>query len=112
MPGRALVAHHLGGVGTAAATLATRVGLRRIAKAHQLVVVLFENTEIADLLHERTEDTEDIYRKATARRFLQQRELMAARLRQNGVKVVLTRPQDLTGEVINKYLELKQRGLV
>lgn len=87
-------------------------GLRRIAKAHQLVVVLFENTEIADLLHEKTEDTEDVYRKATARRFLQQRELMAARLRQNGVKVVLTRPQDLTGEVINKYLELKQRGLV
>lgn len=87
-------------------------GLRRIAKAHQLVVVLFENTEIDDLLHERTEDTEDIYRKATARRFLQQRELMAARLRQNGVKVVLTRPQELTGEVINKYLELKQRGLV
>lgn len=87
-------------------------GLRRIAKSHQLVVVLFENTEIADLLQEQTEDTEDIYRKATARRFLQQRELMAARLRQNGVKVVLTRPQDLTGEVINKYLELKQRGLV
>lgn len=87
-------------------------GLRRIAKAHQLVVVLFENTEIAELLDERTEDVEDIYRKATARRFLQQRELMAARLRQNGVKVVLTRPQDLTGEVINKYLELKRRGLV
>ncbi len=87
-------------------------GLRRIAKSHQLVVVMFENTEIADLLKDKTVDTEDVYLKATARRYLQQRELMAARLRQNGVKVVLTRPQDLTGEVINKYLELKQRGLV
>lgn len=87
-------------------------GLRRIAKAHQLVVVMFENTEIADLLQGKTAGTEDVYLKATARRYLQQRELMAARLRQNGVKVVLTRPQDLTGEVINKYLELKQRGLV
>jgi len=87
-------------------------GLRRIAKMHQLVVVLFENTEIADLLEEPTEVVDDIYRKATARRFLQQRELMAARLRQNGVKVILTRPQDLTGEVINRYLEMKQRGLV
>ena len=87
-------------------------GLRRIAKAHQLVVVLFENTEIAELLEEPTREVDDIYRKATARRFLQQRELMAARLRQNGIKVVLTRPEDLTGEVINKYLELKQRGLV
>lgn len=87
-------------------------GLRRIAKMHQLVVILFENTEIADLLGEPTEAVDDIYRKATARRFLQQRELMAARLRQNGVKVILTRPQDLTGEVINKYLQMKQRGLV
>lgn len=87
-------------------------GLRRMAKAHQLIVILFENTEITELLEEKTEDTEDIYRKATARNFLQQRELMAARLRQNGVKVVLTRPEDLSGEVINKYLEMKRRGLV
>ncbi|MFT7120962.1 MAG: hypothetical protein ACJAZ9_001140 [Neolewinella sp.] len=86
-------------------------GLRRIAKAHQLVVVMFENTEIADLLDDKAYEVEDIYRKATARNFLQQRELMAARLRQNGVKVVLTRPEDLTGSVINKYLELKSRGL-
>ncbi|MEO0733771.1 MAG: DUF58 domain-containing protein [Bacteroidota bacterium] len=87
-------------------------GLRRISKMHQLVVILFQNTEVADLLDERIEEVEDVYRQSTARRFLQQRELMAARLRRNGVKVVLTRPEDLSGEVINAYLELKQRGLV
>jgi uncharacterized protein (DUF58 family) len=86
--------------------------LRRIARSHQLVVVLFENTEIADLLNERTEGVEDVYLKSTARNFLQQRELMAARLRQNGVKVVLTPPEKLSGAVINEYLELKRRGLV
>jgi uncharacterized protein (DUF58 family) len=86
--------------------------LRRIARAHQLVVVLFENTEIADLLDEPTEGVEDVYLKSTARNFLQQRELMAARLRQNGVKVVLTPPEELSGAVINEYLELKRRGLV
>ncbi len=87
-------------------------GLRRIARAHQLVVVLFENTEIAELLEERTEDVEDVYLKSTARNFLQQRQLMAARLRQNGIKVILTRPEELTGAVINQYLELKRRGEV
>lgn len=86
--------------------------LRRIARAHQLVVILFENTEIAELLETRTEEVEDVYLKSTARNFLQQRELMAARLRQNGIKVVLTRPEDLSGAVINQYLELKRRGLV
>ena len=87
-------------------------GLRRISKAHQLVVVLFENTEVADLLTERVADVEDVYLHNTARRYLQERQLMAARLRQNGVQVVLTRPEALTGAVINKYLELKSRGLV
>ncbi|MEM9525171.1 MAG: DUF58 domain-containing protein [Bacteroidota bacterium] len=87
-------------------------GLRKISQSHQLVVVLFENTEIAELLLDTTDEVEDVYRKSTARRFLQQRELMAARLRQNGIKVVLTQPENLSGEVINKYLELKRRGLV
>ena len=87
-------------------------GLRRISKSHQLVVILFENTEVADLLEEPTSEVEDVYLKSTARRHLVQRSLMAARLRQNGIKVVLTRPENLTGDVINQYLELKRRGLV
>ena len=90
----------------------TLPALRRVARAHQLIVVLFENTEIADLLKERVEEVEDVYRQSTARDWLQQRQLMAARLRQNGVNVVLTRPEQLSGAVINKYLELKRRGVV
>ncbi|TXF84034.1 DUF58 domain-containing protein [Neolewinella aurantiaca] len=86
--------------------------LRRIARSHQLVVILFENTEIAELLDNPVEGVEDVYLKSTARNFLQQKELMAARLRQNGVRVVLTRPEALSGAVINEYLELKRRGLV
>ena len=85
--------------------------LKRIGRAHQLVVILFENTEVADLLREQARDVEEIYLQSTARNFVQQRELMAARLRQNGIRVILTRPEELTGAVINKYLELKQRGL-
>ena len=84
--------------------------LRRIGRNHSLVVVLFENTEIADLLEPPAADIEEVYLKSTARRYVQERQLMAARLRQNGVQVVLTRPEELTGNVIAKYLELKGRG--
>lgn len=84
--------------------------LRRIARNHSLVVILFENTEIADLLGSPTEDVDAVYLKSTARNYLQERQLMAARLRQNGVNVVLTRPEQLTGAVIDRYLELKGRG--
>ena len=86
--------------------------LRRIGRNHSLVVVLFENTEIAELLDPPATDVEAVYLKSTARRYLQERQLMAARLRQNGIQVVLTRPEELTGSVIAKYLELKARGSI
>ena len=86
--------------------------LRRIGRNHSLVVVLFENTEIADLLGGRAADVDGVYLRSTARRYVQERQLMAARLRQNGVKVILTRPEDLTATVIARYLELKGRGVI
>ena len=85
--------------------------LRRIARVHSLVVVLFENTEVAELLEEPTPDLAAVYRKHTARRYLQERQLMATQLRRNGIKVVLTRPEDLTPATVGAYLELKGRGI-
>ncbi|THH36344.1 DUF58 domain-containing protein [Neolewinella litorea] len=85
--------------------------LRKLGRDHSLVVVLFENTEVASLLDAPTSDAASVYRKATARRYLQERELMALRMRRHGIQVVLTQPADLTGTVIRQYLELKGRGL-
>ncbi|WP_116127797.1 DUF58 domain-containing protein [Lewinella sp. IMCC34183] len=84
--------------------------LRRVGRHHALVVVLFENTEIADLLEGDTPDLASVYRKSMARRYLQERQLMALQLRRNGIKVILVRPEELTGAVIDKYLELKGHG--
>ncbi|MCP9236740.1 DUF58 domain-containing protein [Lewinella sp. JB7] len=86
--------------------------LRRIGRDHRLMVVLFENTEVTDLLADRAVDVESVYRKHTARRYVQERQLMAARLRQNGVDVLLTRPEELTGRALQRYLELKGRGAI
>ncbi|MBB4080186.1 uncharacterized protein (DUF58 family) [Lewinella aquimaris] len=86
--------------------------LRRIGRDHTLVVVLFENTEVTQLLRTPTSDVKTVYQKHTVRRYLQERQLMAARLRQNGVQVIFTRPEALTGQVIEKYLELKGRAQI
>ena len=85
--------------------------LRYIARSHRLVVVFFENTEVAALLNEAVPDIDAIYRQHTARRYVQERQLMALRLRRNGIAVILTRPEDLTGSVIERYAELKSRGI-
>ena len=90
----------------------TLPGLRRIARTHRLVVVLFENTEVAALLDPApVTNAEDVYLRSTARGFLQDRRLMAARLRRNGIQVILTRPEELTGAVVERYLALKARGI-
>jgi uncharacterized protein (DUF58 family) len=86
--------------------------LRRLNRAHLLVVVFFENTEIRKLSTEAVRTTADIYRQTVARQFLHEKREMVNRLRQYGIQAVLTKPQDLTLNTVNKYLELKSRGLI
>ncbi|MBN8682037.1 MAG: DUF58 domain-containing protein [Chitinophagales bacterium] len=86
--------------------------LRRLNSRHMLVVIFFENTEIQVLAQEKAKTTADIYRQTVARQFLQEKKEMVHKLRQYGIQAVLTRPQDLTLNTINKYLELKSRGMI
>jgi uncharacterized protein (DUF58 family) len=86
--------------------------LRRLNRFHLLVVVFFENTEIRALANEEVRLTADIYRQTVARKFLQDKKEMVTKLRQYGIQAVLTKPEDLTLNTINKYLELKSRGLI
>lgn len=86
--------------------------LRRINTFHLLVVVFFENTEIRDFVEERVETLEDIYHQAIARKFLTEKSQMVQKLQQYGIQAILTRPEDLSINTVNKYLELKSRGLI
>jgi uncharacterized protein (DUF58 family) len=86
--------------------------LRRLQANHLLVVIFFDNTEIRQLSQRPVERTLDIFEQTAARQFLHERKEMAARLRQYGIQSILTRPEDLTIHTINKYLELKSRGMV
>ena len=86
--------------------------LRRLNRSHLLVVIFFENTEIRRLAQEPVERTRDIYRQTIARKFLQEKKEMVHVLRQYGIQAILTKPEDLTLNTINKYLELKSRGLI
>ncbi|HMX40077.1 MAG TPA: DUF58 domain-containing protein, partial [Saprospiraceae bacterium] len=86
--------------------------LRRLSRFHLLVVIIFENTEIRRLAQEEVRTTADIYRQTVAQQFLQEKKEMVNKLRQYGIQMVLTKPQDLTLNTLNKYLELKSRGLI
>lgn len=86
--------------------------LRRLNRLHLLVVILFINTEIQDELDFKARSVDEIYRQSTARNFIYEKKMLAQQLRQYGIQVILTRPKDLTGDVIEKYLELKRRAMI
>lgn len=86
--------------------------LRKINNQHLLVVVFFENTEISDYIKEEVNTIADIYDQTAARQFVTEKQQMVQKLRQYGIQSILTRPEDLSINTINKYLELKARGLI
>jgi uncharacterized protein (DUF58 family) len=86
--------------------------LRRINRLHLLVVMYFENTEIDHLLAEEATDLEGVYRRTIARKFMQEKQLIAQEMRQYGINTLVSRPEDLSMNTVNKYLELKSRGLI
>ncbi len=86
--------------------------LMAISKKHMLVVVLFENTELDKIINENAEDLQSIYHKTIAEKFAFEKRLMIKELQKHGIQSILTPPKDLTINTINKYLEIKARGLL
>jgi len=86
--------------------------LRRINQQHLLVVVYFENSELKKASKMESKCVKDIYIKTLAGKFTLEKELIAFELRKYGIQSVLTKPENLSVETINKYLELKSRGMI
>lgn len=86
--------------------------LRRIAKDHLLVVIFFENTELRSFLGTPAKSTEDVYNKTIAEKFSYEKKQIVKELEKYGIQSILTAPQKLSVNTINKYLELKARGLI
>jgi uncharacterized protein (DUF58 family) len=86
--------------------------LRRMAQRHLLCVVFFQNT-LLKTIHETQPDTvEGIYIKTIAERFDFEKRQIVKELRRHGILAILTTPQSLSVDVINKYLELKAKQMV
>ena len=83
--------------------------LKKIAHYHLLLVVFFENTELKSLVEKKASSLEEIYIKTIAEKFSFEKRLMVKELHKNGILSILTSPENLTVNAINKYLELKTR---
>ena len=86
--------------------------LRAINKSHLLVVVFFKNTELDSLRRISATNTQEIFDKTIAEKFSHDKRLIVNELNKYGIQSILTSPEKLTIDTINKYLEIKSKGLL
>lgn len=86
--------------------------LKGIAKNHLLVVVFFQNTELNHITQKKAETIQEVYDKVIAEKFIFEKKLIVNELKKYGIHSVLTQPENLTLDSINKYLEIKARGIL
>lgn len=86
--------------------------IRRINKRHLLVLIVFENTEVKALQNSTVRNTKDVYLKTIANKYVLEKKNMIQILKNYGIQTIFTTPEQLTINSINKYLELKSRGLI
>ena len=86
--------------------------LRSIAKHHLLMVIFFENTELKERSSATAANLEEVYIKTIAEKFAFEKRLIVKELSKHGILSILTSPENLTVNTINKYLELKARQAI
>lgn len=86
--------------------------LRKLNQKHVLMVVFFQNSELQELAFQPSKTIHEVYQSAVAERMISIKTRIARELKQNGIQTVLTLPEELSINTINKYLELKAKGAI
>ena len=86
--------------------------LKKINQKHLLTVIFFENTEVEEVHTEKAYNVNDIYFNTLAEKYVMDKRKLLLELRNNGIQCILSKPKDLTLNSINKYIELKSKGMI
>ena len=86
--------------------------LKGISKNHLLLIVIFENTEIAKLADQKAYKLKKAYDQTIAEKYMLEKRLINHELNRNGIYTILTPPADLTVNTINKYIAFKAKGVI
>lgn len=86
--------------------------LRAIAKNHVLVVIFFKNSELQKLLGKETKNVQEVYDQIIAEKFEFEKKMIVQELKKHGIHSLYTLPKQLNVNLINKYLEIKARGIL
>jgi murein L,D-transpeptidase YafK len=85
---------------------------KHLSNNHLLLVVIFENAEVKAFSKANVQTLEEIYVKTIAEKFVYEKKLIVREFKKHGILSILTKPQDLSTNLINKYLEIKTMGKI
>jgi uncharacterized protein (DUF58 family) len=86
--------------------------LRQISKLHLLVVMFFENEEVVSMSKSPVNNLYGVYAQTMARKYLDEKNQIVTELENYGIHCIKSLPTDLSINTINKYLEIKSRGML
>ena len=85
--------------------------LQQLNRRHRLLVVFFIDEERREFINNKPHSIKDYYEQSIAEKIDHEQDLIMNTLRQRGINSLLTLPQNLSVNVINRYLEMKSRGI-
>lgn len=86
--------------------------LQQLNRQNRLLVIFFEDTDLEEYIATPAKDTEGYYRHVIAEKFVFENRLTVSTLKRHGICSLLTTPENLSVDVINKYLEMKSRNQI
>jgi uncharacterized protein (DUF58 family) len=87
-------------------------GAAHLLRRHLLLFVAMAQPEVAALAQERPAKVETMFRAAAAQEMAGRRELLLARLHEQGALTLDLDPERLTSSVLNQYLTVKERAMI
>jgi uncharacterized protein (DUF58 family) len=85
--------------------------IKSINDRHLLILISFVNSEVEKRATLDANNKEQIYSKTIAQKTINDKEHIMREIRNAGIQVILTKPEDLSISVINKYLEIKAKRM-
>lgn len=86
--------------------------LKQINRSHLLTTIFFENTELEKFIETKPKSLLDVSSNVLAAKLSNELTQVVYELRNAGIQAIQSKPEDLTANSINKYLELKSRGMI
>jgi uncharacterized protein (DUF58 family) len=87
-------------------------GAMQLLRRHVLLFVAMAQPEVESIAQARPRNVDQMFRAAAAQEMAGRRELLLARLHEQGALTLDLNPEALTSSVLNQYLTVKERAMV